>query len=97
MDAARACSRELSYVLCNIGSSLITTGMMLPATFTAGMTLPPITYLLLRQGVGERGIAIICSSNALGPIAGMLTANTRLALGRRRVRGEKGPSSRAVW
>jgi hypothetical protein len=69
----RALARDdSSYVLFNVGSSLLSMGIMLPATFLAGMTLPLITYLLLQRGVGERSIGMIYSANTFGSIAGVL-------------------------
>jgi spermidine synthase len=63
---------DSSYFLFNVGSALIAMAMMLPATFMAGMTLPLLTYLLLRRGAGERSIGIIYSANTLGSIGGVL-------------------------
>jgi spermidine synthase len=48
--------------------------IMLPATFCAGMTLPLITYALLRAGHGERSIGAVYASNTLGSIAGVVLA-----------------------
>jgi spermidine synthase len=47
---------------------------MLPATFCAGMTLPLITYTLLREGHGERSIGRVYAANTLGAIAGVAFA-----------------------
>ena len=65
---------EGGYRLFNIGSQAIAMAVMLPATFTAGMTLPLFTYALLRQGGGERSIGRVYSANTLGAIAGVLLA-----------------------
>ena len=62
------------YALFNIGSSLMAMALMLPATFMAGMTLPLITFLLLRGRLGERSIGFVYSANTLGSICGVLLA-----------------------
>ena len=48
--------------------------VMLPATFCAGMTLPLITKLLLRDGKGERAIGLVYAVNTLGSIVGVALA-----------------------
>ncbi len=48
--------------------------IMLPATFCAGITLPLITNILIRQGAGERAIGAVCGINTLGSIAGVILA-----------------------
>ena len=48
--------------------------VMFPATFCAGMTLPLITYVLLRSGQGERAIGAVYASNTLGSILGVVLA-----------------------
>jgi predicted membrane-bound spermidine synthase len=65
---------EGGYRLFNVGSQLIAMAVMLPATFTAGMTLPLFTYALLRQGEGERSIGRVYSANTAGAIFGVLLA-----------------------
>jgi spermidine synthase/MFS family permease len=62
------------YTLFNLSSHLIAAAIMLPATFCAGMTLPLITYTLLRQGVGERSIGAVYGANTIGAIAGVFFA-----------------------
>jgi len=62
------------YALFNLGSAGIAMAIMLPATFAAGMTLPLITYLLLRDGFGERAIGYVYAWNTVGAIAGVLVA-----------------------
>lgn len=47
--------------------------VMLPATFCAGMTLPLITRILMRQS-GERAIGAVYAVNTLGSIAGVILA-----------------------
>jgi spermidine synthase len=65
---------EGGWWLFNIGSQAVAMAVMLPATFTAGMTLPLFTYALLRQGEGERGIGRVYSANTVGAIVGVLLA-----------------------
>ena len=48
--------------------------VMFPATFCAGMTLPLITYSLLRMGHGEKSIGAVYASNTLGSIIGVFFA-----------------------
>jgi predicted membrane-bound spermidine synthase len=48
--------------------------VMLPATFCAGMTLPLITYALLRGGHGEKSIGAVYAWNTLGSIVGVVLA-----------------------
>ena len=48
--------------------------IMLPATFCAGITLPLITRILLKQGAGERAIGAVYGVNTLGSIAGVILA-----------------------
>ena len=62
------------YLLFNLGSAGIAMAIMLPATFAAGMTLPLITYLLLRDNYGERAIGYVYAWNTAGAIAGVLLA-----------------------
>ncbi len=58
----------------NLGSIGIALLVMLPATFCAGMTLPLITYRLLRSSAGERAIGLVYSVNTLGSILGVILA-----------------------
>jgi spermidine synthase len=60
------------YVLFSLSSSLIALMVMLPATFCAGMTLPLITYRLLRSREGERALGRVYAINTFGGIAGVL-------------------------
>jgi len=55
-------------------SHVIALLVMLPATFCAGMTLPLITYVLLKNNVGEKSIGKVYSINTLGAILGVLFA-----------------------
>jgi spermidine synthase/MFS family permease len=65
---------ETAYSAFNVFSAFIAMIIMLPATFCAGMTLPLITYALLRQGHGEKSIGEVYASNTLGSIAGVFIA-----------------------
>ncbi|MCA9660241.1 MAG: hypothetical protein KC486_18000, partial [Myxococcales bacterium] len=56
----------IRYVLC--------LGIMLPATFCAGMTLPLVTHVLLRRGLAEGVIGRVYGFNTLGAIAGAVAA-----------------------
>jgi len=60
------------YVLFNLASKLIAVLVMFPATFMAGMTLPLITYRLLRSPVGERSIGYVYAANTSGAIVGVI-------------------------
>ncbi len=60
------------YVIFNLSCMLIILLVMLPATFCAGMTLPLITYRLLRSREGERALGRVYAVNTLGGIAGVL-------------------------
>ncbi|MEO8133583.1 MAG: spermidine synthase [Betaproteobacteria bacterium] len=63
---------EDGYVLFNIASKLIAILVMFPATFMAGMTLPLITYHLLRSPMGERSIGYVYAANTTGAIIGVI-------------------------
>jgi spermidine synthase len=45
---------------------------MLPATICAGMTLPLFTFILLRNGHGEKSIGQVYASNTVGAITGVI-------------------------
>ena len=62
------------FVLFNLASTAIALIVMLPATFCAGMTLPLITYRLLRSRSGERSLGLVYAMNTLGAIAGVVIA-----------------------
>ncbi|HUR94793.1 MAG TPA: hypothetical protein VMY76_09430 [Gemmatimonadales bacterium] len=47
-------------------------GVMLPATFCAGMTLPLITRILYTGGSGERAIGAVYAWNTMGSIVGVI-------------------------
>jgi predicted membrane-bound spermidine synthase len=65
---------EGGFVIFNLTSTLIAILVMLPATFCAGMTLPLITYRLLRSQSGERALGLVYAVNTLGSIAGVIVA-----------------------
>jgi predicted membrane-bound spermidine synthase len=58
----------------NLASHAIAAAIMLPATFCAGISLPLMTHILLRQGWGERAIGTVYAANTLGAIAGVVIA-----------------------
>jgi spermidine synthase len=60
------------YVLFNAVSGALAAAVMLPAAVCAGMTLPLITAILLRQGGGERQVGQVYGVNTFGAIAGVL-------------------------
>lgn len=63
---------DAGFVLFNLSSTAIALLVMLPATFCAGMTLPIITYRLLRSGTGERALGMVYAVNTLGAIIGVV-------------------------
>jgi predicted membrane-bound spermidine synthase len=65
---------EMGYLLFNISSHGLAMAVMLPTTFCAGMTLPVITYVLLRRGLGEKSIGAVYSANTVGAIVGVIFA-----------------------
>ncbi len=65
---------DSGYAIFLASSHVIALGVMLPATFCAGMTLPLITFVLLRSGHGERSIGNVYASNTLGSIVGVVVA-----------------------
>jgi spermidine synthase len=65
---------DSGYALFNLSSSAIAMAIMLPATFCAGMTLPLITFVLIRQGHGERSIGAVYAANTIGAIIGVFFA-----------------------
>ncbi len=60
------------YVLYNLATAAIAIVIMVPAAFLAGMTLPIMTYALLRNGIGERAIGWVYAANTVGAIAGVM-------------------------
>lgn len=65
---------ETGYAIFNLSSYSIALLVMLPTTFCAGMTLPLITFILMRRGHGERSIGAVYAANTVGAIAGILFA-----------------------
>jgi spermidine synthase len=65
---------DQGYLLFNLSSSAIAMATMLPATFCAGMTLPLITYSLLKRDYGERSIGAVYAANTVGAIIGIFFA-----------------------
>lgn len=65
---------DAGYTQFNLASSAIAIAVMLPATFCAGMTLPLITFVLLREGNGERSIGAVYAANTIGAIVGVFFA-----------------------
>jgi len=65
---------EGGFVLFNLTSTTIALLVMLPATICAGMTLPLITYRLLRSPEGERSLGRVYAVNTLGSILGVAVA-----------------------
>lgn len=62
------------YALYLVGSYAVAGLMMLPAAICAGMTLPLITQILLKDKHGEGAIGKVYAINTLGAILGTLTA-----------------------
>ena len=62
------------YLMFNLSSHAISLVIMLPATVCAGMTLPLITYVLLKRGYGEKSIGAVYASNTVGAILGVFFA-----------------------
>jgi len=65
---------NFGYSLFNLSSQAIAVMIMLPTTFLAGMTLPIITYSLIKEGGGEKSIGIVYAANTLGAIIGIFFA-----------------------
>ena len=65
---------DAGYALFLVASHGIALAIMFPATFCAGMTLPLVTYALLRGGQGEKAIGAVYSANTLGSILGVFFA-----------------------
>lgn len=65
---------DSGYALFLLASDGIALAIMFPATFCAGMTLPLITYALLRGGHGEKSIGAVYAANTLGSIFGVFAA-----------------------
>ena len=65
---------DTGYTLFNLSSNAIAIAVMLPTTFFAGMTLPLITFILIREGYGERSIGAVYAANTVGAILGVIFA-----------------------
>lgn len=65
---------EPGYLLYTVFSHIIAMGVMLPVTICAGMTLPLITYYLLKEGAGEASIGRVYAANTVGAIVGVVFA-----------------------
>jgi spermidine synthase len=72
---------EAGFVFFNLTSTLICLLVMLPTTFCAGMTLPIITYRLLRSPTGEKSLGLVYSVNTVGGVTGVIVA-VHVLLGR---------------
>lgn len=62
------------YGLFHVASHGIALLVMFPAAFCAGMTLPLITYAMLKRGYGEPSIGAVYAANTLGAIVGVFLA-----------------------
>ena len=65
---------DSGFIIFSLSSTLIALAVMLPATVCAGMTLPLITYRLLRSREGERSLGLVYAANTLGSIIGVIIA-----------------------
>ena len=65
---------DAGFVFFNLTSTLICVLVMLPTTFCAGMTLPIITYRLLRSPSGEKSLGLVYAVNTVGGVAGVVIA-----------------------
>lgn len=62
------------YGVFNVVSHAIAFGVMLPATFCAGMTLPLVTHTLVGTGYGEKSVGAVYAANTVGAIVGIVVA-----------------------
>ncbi len=62
--------RAWGYEVYNVTRYAMCLMVVLPATVLAGATLPAITAILLRRGVGERSIGLVYGINTLGAVLG---------------------------
>ena len=62
------------YALFNLASNGIALGIMLPATFCAGTTLPLLTFYLIKRGHGEASVGQVYAANTVGAIVGVFLA-----------------------
>ncbi|MDX3775635.1 hypothetical protein QE250_16065 [Chromatiaceae bacterium AAb-1] len=66
---------DAGYTLFNISSHVIALVVMLPATICAGIALPLITLILLRENADTSAIGKVYASNTLGGIFGVVLAS----------------------
>lgn len=59
------------YHLYNFVTQSISILIMFPATFFAGMTLPLITHILIKNGYGEKVIGYVYGVNTIGAVLGV--------------------------
>ena len=72
LDALRP--TDGGYRAFNVARYGLSLAVMLPSTFCAGITLPLITALLVRAGMGERAIGTVYGVNTFGSIVGVTAA-----------------------
>jgi spermidine synthase len=65
---------NIGYHLFNISSLAISILIMVPTTICAGMTLPLLTYILLKKNLGEKSIGAVYATNTAGSIIGIVAA-----------------------
>jgi spermidine synthase len=65
---------DVGYAVFNLSSNAIALIIMVPTTFCAGMTLPLITYALLKRGHGEKSIGAVYAANTVGAIIGIFSS-----------------------
>lgn len=65
---------EAGYLLFNLSSHVVSSFIMLPVTFCAGMTLPLLTTILLRSHHREKAIGHVYAANTIGAIVGVFLA-----------------------
>jgi len=65
---------ESGYALFHAISHALSLAVMFPATFCAGMTLPLITFALMKRGRGEGAIGAVYAANTFGAILGVALA-----------------------
>ena len=65
---------QQGYIGYHVASHAIAMLVMIPTTFFCGMTLPIMTHVLIRSGVGERAIGAVYAWNTAGAIVGVVLA-----------------------
>jgi spermidine synthase len=63
---------KFRFLALQLSSQAIAYLVMLPATICAGMTLPLITYHLVKNRCGEKSIGMVYAANTVGAIVGVL-------------------------